>query len=102
MPVARPTPARGTEAGTLASSPSMSEPVVARPEKRAYFVWRLARFHGGADVTLPITATGRLVPTWRARSTRVTSSYETFLRPARLSFEFVEVGWYVRTPVRAV
>ncbi len=68
MPVARPTPARGTEAGTLASSPSMSEPVVARPEKRAYFVWRLARFHGGADVTLPITATGRLVPTWRARS----------------------------------
>ena len=24
--------------------------------KRAYFVWRLARFHGGADVTLPMTA----------------------------------------------
>jgi len=23
---------------------------------RAYFVWRLARFHGGADVTLPMTA----------------------------------------------
>lgn len=24
--------------------------------RRAYFVWRLARFHGGADVTLPMTA----------------------------------------------
>ena len=23
---------------------------------RAYFVWRLARFHGGADVTMPMTA----------------------------------------------
>lgn len=27
-----------------------------RLEGRAYFVWRLARFHGGADVTMPITA----------------------------------------------
>lgn len=24
--------------------------------KRAYYVWRLARFHGGADVTMPVTA----------------------------------------------
>ncbi len=24
---------------------------------RAYYVWRLARFHGGADVTMPFTAT---------------------------------------------
>ena len=24
--------------------------------RRAYYVWRLARFHGGADVTLPMTA----------------------------------------------
>lgn len=29
----------------------------ARPKsKRAYYVWRMARFHGGADVTMPITA----------------------------------------------
>jgi hypothetical protein len=28
-----------------------------RPEsRRAYYVWRLARFHGGADVTMPVTA----------------------------------------------
>lgn len=25
-------------------------------ERRAYFIWRLARFHGGADVTMPMTA----------------------------------------------
>jgi len=25
-------------------------------QARAYFVWRLCRFHGGADVTMPITA----------------------------------------------
>lgn len=24
--------------------------------RRAYYVWRLARFHGGADVTMPMTA----------------------------------------------
>ena len=24
--------------------------------RRAYYIWRLARFHGGADVTLPMTA----------------------------------------------
>jgi hypothetical protein len=28
-----------------------------RPDdRRAYFVWRMARFHGGADVTMPMTA----------------------------------------------
>lgn len=28
-----------------------------RPQDpRAYFVWRLARFHGGADVTMPVMA----------------------------------------------
>ncbi len=38
----------GRKPGTLRS---------ARPEdRRAYYVWRLARFHGGADVTLPMTA----------------------------------------------
>lgn len=25
-------------------------------EDRAYYVWRMARFHGGADVTMPMTA----------------------------------------------
>lgn len=25
-------------------------------ESRAYYVWRLARFHGGKDVTMPMTA----------------------------------------------
>lgn len=25
-------------------------------EERAYYVWRLARFHGGADTTMPMTA----------------------------------------------
>jgi hypothetical protein len=25
-------------------------------DNRAYFVWRLARWHGGADVTMPVTA----------------------------------------------
>jgi len=29
-------------------------------DDRAYYVWRLARFHGGADVTLPVTATVRV------------------------------------------
>lgn len=29
-----------------------------RPDdERAYYVWRIARFHGGADVTLPMMAT---------------------------------------------
>ena len=29
-----------------------------RPDdRRAYYVWRLARFHGGADVTMPMCAT---------------------------------------------
>lgn len=28
--------------------------------RRAYFVWRMARFHGGVDVTMPILAMGSL------------------------------------------
>jgi hypothetical protein len=28
-----------------------------RENKRSYYVWRMARFHGGEDVTMPITAT---------------------------------------------
>jgi len=27
---------------------------------RAYYVWRMARFHGGADVTMPICAMSRV------------------------------------------
>lgn len=27
-------------------------------DSRAYYVWRMARFHGGVDVTLPICASG--------------------------------------------
>ena len=39
---------KGRKKGTLRSK---------RPEdSRAYYVWRLARFHGGADVTMPVTA----------------------------------------------
>ena len=39
---------KGRKPGTLRSK---------RPDQdRAYYVWRMARFHGGADVTMPITA----------------------------------------------
>ncbi len=31
-----------------------------RNEGRAYFVWRLVRFHGGADVTMPVCAMGAI------------------------------------------
>lgn len=40
---------RGRKPGTIRSR---------RPDNaRAYYVWRLARFHGGADVTMPMQAT---------------------------------------------
>lgn len=40
---------KGRKPGTLRSK---------RPDNsRAYYVWRMARFHGGADVTLPMQAT---------------------------------------------
>ena len=39
---------KGRKPGTLRSR---------RPDNsRAYYVWRMARFHGGADVTMPMTA----------------------------------------------
>lgn len=39
---------KGRKPGTIRSR---------RPDdSRAYFVWRMARFHGGADVTMPMTA----------------------------------------------
>ena len=48
---------KGKTKGTLRKSP----PFGARERnniraKRAYYVWRLARFHGGADVTMPMNA----------------------------------------------
>ena len=30
-------------------------------EGRAYFVWRMARFHGGADVTMPVCASSAIL-----------------------------------------
>lgn len=36
---------------------SMTSPVSHdSAERRAYYVWRLARFHGGVDVTMPVVA----------------------------------------------
>lgn len=37
---------------SFASAPGYKD----RDAARAYYVWRLARFHGGADVTMPVTA----------------------------------------------
>lgn len=47
---------QGKNKGKLRSSlvsPLRKEGVV---KSRAYYVWRMARFHGGADMTMPITA----------------------------------------------
>jgi hypothetical protein len=38
---------------TSMSSPLRSEGVV---KNRAYYVWRMARFHGGVDTTMPVMA----------------------------------------------
>lgn len=49
---------RGKNKGSLRASPPF-DPYgrgFAPFEWRAYYVWRLARFHGGADVTMPMTA----------------------------------------------
>lgn len=44
---------KGRKAGALRSK---------RPESaRAYYVWRMARFHGGADVTMPMQATFEVI-----------------------------------------
>ena len=42
---------RGKNKGKLRSSYSSF-----KNPPRAYYVWRLARFHGGADVTMPVMA----------------------------------------------
>lgn len=47
---------RGKNKGKLKSAyPSPYNPTHAN-ETRAYYVWRMARFHGGVDVTMPMTA----------------------------------------------
>ena len=42
---------RGKNKGKLKASLASN-----KASARAYYVWRMARFHGGADVTLPIMA----------------------------------------------
>jgi hypothetical protein len=58
--------ARGKPAGSFRSSmtsptigrnPSEAERLEQINAERAYYVWRLARYHGGADMTMPWTAT---------------------------------------------
>lgn len=51
------TATRGKNKGKLRSSmssPYRSEGVT---KNRAYYVWRMARFHAGVDVTMPVMAT---------------------------------------------
>ncbi len=45
---------KGRTKGRLKTSRPKYEPTVAA--KRAYYVWRLARFHGGKDMTMPMGA----------------------------------------------
>jgi len=48
------TATRGKNKGKLRAS--MSSCFNDNDEARAYYVWRLARFHGGADMTMPMMA----------------------------------------------
>jgi hypothetical protein len=54
------TAGKGPKARLRASWPSKLSPWRNKDTtvRRAYYVWRLARFHGGADVTMPVTAAG--------------------------------------------
>lgn len=47
---------KGKNKGKLRASYTSPTSKEGHDAARAYYVWRLARFHGGADVTLPITA----------------------------------------------
>jgi hypothetical protein len=47
---------QGKTKGKLKSSLKLNGRYTDYRAARAYFVWRLARFHGGIDVTLPMTA----------------------------------------------
>lgn len=49
---------RGGKKTFRKSFPSKLDRYGSTDAARAYFIWRLARFHGGADVTMPITAEG--------------------------------------------
>src|SRR5690606_28352590 len=50
------TSSRGPSKGRLLTSRPRNDPADRVGSSRAYFVWRLARFHGGRDVTLPVVA----------------------------------------------
>lgn len=53
------TTARGMKNGErkiLSSFPSKLKRYEDRKANRAYFIWRMARFHGGKDMTQPFTA----------------------------------------------
>jgi hypothetical protein len=45
---------KGRKEGTLRSSMRSYDSNKGILEARSYYVWRMARFHGGKDVTLPI------------------------------------------------
>ncbi len=47
---------RGKNKGKLKSAFPSPHSTDSELSKRAYYVWRLARFHGGIDTTLPIMA----------------------------------------------
>jgi hypothetical protein len=52
---------RGPHAGKLKSrvpsyAPKGVNDITKQRHNRAYYVWRMARFHGGADMTMPMTA----------------------------------------------
>lgn len=47
---------RGKNKGTLRASPPAESTSKNTVERRAYYLWRLARFHGGKDMTMPMMA----------------------------------------------
>jgi hypothetical protein len=47
---------KGKNKGKLRASMSSSDAWGDQHEARAYYVWRLARFHGGKDCTMPVMA----------------------------------------------
>ena len=50
---------KGRKAGTIKSVMTSYLPAGEKDElayRRAYYVWRMARFHGGKDMTMPVVA----------------------------------------------
>lgn len=47
---------KGRTSPLRSSAPHKARKMTVR-ERRAYYVWRMARFHGGADPTVPVVAT---------------------------------------------